>query len=62
MAGPPENETITSSYKANLESRTGQTLTRAQQKLRTESRKDNRAISVGVDYNDPGLQVDDEAG
>ena len=46
IVGPPEDQTITSSYKANLEQKTMQNLTRAQQKLRTESRKDNRAISM----------------
>ena len=58
IMGPPEDQTISSSYKTNLESKTGQTLTRAQQKLRTESRKDNRAISVGqgVDYNSIEMQ------
>ena len=38
----------------NLDQKTAQTITRAQQKLRTESRKDNRAISVGAakDFDD----------
>ena len=60
IVGPPEDQTITSSYKANLEQKTLQTVTRAQQKLRTESRKDNRAISMqGNDYS--GMEIDDES-
>ena len=54
ISGPPENQTISSNYKTNLEQKTMQTVTRAQKKLRTESRQDMRAISVGAtnDYMD----------
>ena len=57
ISGPPENQTISSNYKANLEQKTAQNVTRAQKKLRTESRQDMRAISVGAtnDYMDGSL-------
>ena len=36
-------------------------MTRAQKKLRTESRKDNRAISMGAaDYNNNGFEMEGE--
>lgn len=57
-SGIPENQTISSGYKTNLE----QPMTRAQQKHRTESRKDMRAISVGgADYMASSVALDEES-
>lgn len=52
-----DTSTISSGYKTNKEP----PMTRAQQKHRTESRKDNRAISVGgEDYMTSSMVLDEE--
>ena len=59
-SGIPENQTISSGYKTNLEHQ--QPMTRAQQKHRTESRKDMRAIQVGgTDYMASSVALDEES-